>query len=463
MRKPCNLVWAVALAAAAGCGRPGPADAPTSWPSVELHAGDRLLVLAPHPDDEVLCCGGLIQQALRLGVPVRVAFLTYGDNNQWSFAIYRHHPVLLPWAVRGMGEVRHDEAVAAARRLGLGPDALTFLGYPDFSTLRIWEAHWGAAPPLGSMLTRVSAVPYPNARRPGAPYKGEEIVRDLTEILGEFHPTRIAVSHPADHMPDHLALYLFTRIALLEHPLEPAPELLPYLVHHPRWPRPRGDHPGTVLQPPAALRQAAVWRSHPLSREERDRKRQAVREHRTQYAYSARYLLSFMRANELFGDFPTVTLRPNGFVSLAPELPGAPKEVPEELTEQERAAFVGVETRTAQLDGRDLVLTVTFSRPLGEAVGVSVYAFGWRPDRSFAGMPKIHVQFAGVTHQAFDQRQPLPAGAVTMQRSPRAITIRIPLAALGDPAKLFTSARTYLGEVPLDWVSWRVLELQPAA
>ena len=73
-----------------------------------------------------------------MGLPLRIAFFTYGDNNQWSFLVYRKHLVLIPSAVRGMGEVRHDEALAAARVFGLSPDHLTFLGYPDFGALHLW-------------------------------------------------------------------------------------------------------------------------------------------------------------------------------------------------------------------------------------------------------------------------------------------------------------------------------------
>jgi len=35
----------------------------------------------------------------------------------------------------------------------------------------------------------------------------------------------------------------------------------------------------------------------------------------------------------------------------------------------------------------------------------------------------------------------------------------VPLAALGRPERAFVSARTSVAEVPLDWTSWRVLEL----
>jgi hypothetical protein len=31
---------------------------------------------------------------------------------------------------------------------------------------------------------------------------------------------------------------------------------------------------------------------------------------------------------------------------------------------------------------------------------------------------------------------------------------------LGNPHRLFTSARTYIADLPLDWVAWRILELR---
>jgi LmbE family N-acetylglucosaminyl deacetylase len=153
-----------------------------------LNPEDRILVFAPHPDDEVLGTGGIIQEAVGMKLPLRIVFLTYGDSNEWSFLVYRKHPVLLPKAVRGMGMVRYEEALGAARTLGVSPEQLTFLGYPDFRTLDIWCSHWGDRPPVESMFTRVTAVPYPNAFRPGAPYKGEEIADDLKAIIREFKP-----------------------------------------------------------------------------------------------------------------------------------------------------------------------------------------------------------------------------------------------------------------------------------
>lgn len=432
---------------------------PSAWPPVTLTPQDRLLVLAPHPDDEVLGCGGIIQDAMAARLPVRVVFFTYGDNNQWSFLLYRKHPVFMPQAVQAMGSVRHDEAVAADRLLGLSPDQLTFLGYPDFGTLHIWQAHWGDRPPLRSMLTHVTAVPYPTARRPGAAYKGEEVVKDLTDIISEFRPTKVFVSHPADHMPDHAALYLFLRIALWD--VEPAlqPEVYPYLIHFGRWPPHRFRSADDLLPPPRLIHPVA-WRQHRLSAHGLERKHQALQAHRTQYRSNTRYLRSFIRPNELFGEFPLVRLA--GGETSTGAASGQTEdgtEPPEELTDEERARFVGVEARRMWLEDGRLVLSVTYSRPLAETLGLSVFAFGYRHDRPFGQMPKLHLRLGAFTHTVLDQDRVLDPAGIEVTRQPTQVTVRIPLSTLGDPQRILTSARTYLGELPLDWVSWRVLEI----
>ncbi|OGH37706.1 MAG: hypothetical protein A3B44_00360 [Candidatus Levybacteria bacterium RIFCSPLOWO2_01_FULL_38_21] len=46
--------------------------------------GQRLLVIAPHPDDEVIGCGGLIQKIKKEGGKVYVLFLTLGDAQDFS-------------------------------------------------------------------------------------------------------------------------------------------------------------------------------------------------------------------------------------------------------------------------------------------------------------------------------------------------------------------------------------------
>ena len=52
-------------------------------------SNDKVLIVAAHPDDEVLGCGGTIAMFTNLGVPVRVVFIAEGitaryEPNQFS-------------------------------------------------------------------------------------------------------------------------------------------------------------------------------------------------------------------------------------------------------------------------------------------------------------------------------------------------------------------------------------------
>jgi len=442
------------------CGAAQPANA---YPPVTLSASDRILVLAPHPDDEVLGCAGIIQQAQRLHLPVRIIFLTYGDNNEWSFLLFRKHPVLVPQAVRNMGTIRRTEAVAAARELGLLPQQLTFLGYPDFRTLDIWYAHWGKRPPERSMLTRVSAVPYADAYRPGAPYKGEEILKGLTAVIRDFNPTKIFLSHPGDHNPDHRALYLFTRVALWDMGVQGQVELYPYMIHYKNWPLPRGYLPEKSITPAAPFAQTVSWRAYGLNDAETALKLVALRKHASQFKSSGKYLLSFVRKNELFGDLPTINFTGPGSRSLqTTENIADAIEVPQELINEEKAAFVGIVKRSIILLDDSLTISLKLSRPMGKTVGTVLYIFGYRDDVAFAQMPKVRIRFGSWRHVVRDQNISIPLDAITVQRRARELTIRVPLKLLGNPQRILTSANTYMGAVPLDVISWRIVELSEA-
>lgn len=49
-----------------------------------LSSKDKLLVISPHPDDEVIGCGGLIQKVKKAGGKVYIHFLTIGDTKDFS-------------------------------------------------------------------------------------------------------------------------------------------------------------------------------------------------------------------------------------------------------------------------------------------------------------------------------------------------------------------------------------------
>jgi len=66
---------------------------------------ERILILAPHPDDETLGCGGTIQKALLQGKTVKVVFLTSGDSFGNDYEMTKVLPLVIfairkPWKPR---------------------------------------------------------------------------------------------------------------------------------------------------------------------------------------------------------------------------------------------------------------------------------------------------------------------------------------------------------------------------
>jgi len=82
----------------------------------------RLVIVAPHPDDEILGCGGLIATAVAAGYDVLLIALTDGEA---AYPEDRH------WHPRALAPVRRAELVAAGRELGVQAGQVIHLGFPD--------------------------------------------------------------------------------------------------------------------------------------------------------------------------------------------------------------------------------------------------------------------------------------------------------------------------------------------
>jgi LmbE family N-acetylglucosaminyl deacetylase len=81
-----------------------------------------VLVIAPHPDDESLGCGGLIATARQRNVPVRIVIVSDGVGSHPNSST--HPPRLLQC-------LREEEAIAAAGELGVSESEVKFLRLPD--------------------------------------------------------------------------------------------------------------------------------------------------------------------------------------------------------------------------------------------------------------------------------------------------------------------------------------------
>ncbi|MEO1366074.1 MAG: PIG-L family deacetylase, partial [Acidobacteriota bacterium] len=83
---------------------------PPPGSTTDIHARSAL-VLAPHFDDEVLGCGGLVLELTRSGTPVHVLFLSDGGSDSLGGAGGEE-------ARAAYVETRRREAAAAVERLG---------------------------------------------------------------------------------------------------------------------------------------------------------------------------------------------------------------------------------------------------------------------------------------------------------------------------------------------------------
>lgn len=264
-----------------------------------LPPGERILILVPHPDDEVLGCGGLVQSALAQGDEVWIAWMTCGDGPWLGVEEMAKKLRLRSQDYLNLGRRRQTEARAAARILGVPEDHLFFLGYPDQGLATLWQTCWER--PFRSPHTGVAAVPYGNNRHA---YTGQQVLTDLLGLLHTLQPPRVFTAHPNDAHPDHWATAAFLLLAREAWALTqeaPFPEVYAYLVHRWEWPRPKGYHPNLALEPPATLAGAGHrWLTLPLAESQILGKVRALAAHRSQMQVAKAYLHSFGRNNELF-------------------------------------------------------------------------------------------------------------------------------------------------------------------
>jgi LmbE family N-acetylglucosaminyl deacetylase len=257
-------------------------------------AGDVLLVVAPHCDDEVFGAGGFIYDAVKQGATVYVVVVTNGE----AFRLLVSRPSRAPL----LGDRRQRETLEALEVLGVPKDHVFFLGYPDRGLELLFYEHWLPDIPYFSRLTRREFTP-DTSFRPGSPYCGKSVVADLEEILRMVRPTLVLTASPFDTHPDHRAVYNFTMYALerlrYEDPFFENTRVFWYLVHWNLWPHGSLTGPGVKLLPPRELLVPTIrWQYYFLEKDTVFAKMRAVRKYRSQSAGG--YPLSFVRANELF-------------------------------------------------------------------------------------------------------------------------------------------------------------------
>jgi len=128
----------------------------------------RLLVLAPHPDDETLGCGATLARTLIGGGDVLVVMATDGRLAQ------------VDGDPDAMAAIRRDELAAATELLGLPPEQVLKLNFPD----RDLSSH------------------------------ERELADSLAAVVRSWEPSTVLVTAECDPNPDHRALGRAARRAM---------------------------------------------------------------------------------------------------------------------------------------------------------------------------------------------------------------------------------------------------------
>ncbi len=275
-------------------------------------AGQRIVIFAPHPDDETLGCGGYLQQAVAAGAEVHVVLMTNGEYPEISVVLFEETVHPRPASYVRLGYTRQRESVRALRYLGLPDRHIVFLGYPNQYLDKMWEpAHWGSVSPVRSRRTQATHSPYANSLTPQAVYCGQAVVADVERVLAAVRPDVVVTVHPSDLHVDHWPTYAVVRFALEELSLRGQgfarrAAVYTYLVHRSHWPVPRHYRPWLPLEPPASLPalRNTTWHALPLTLAQTIDKYKATGHYRTQGGTLDPLLASFSRANELFGTIP---------------------------------------------------------------------------------------------------------------------------------------------------------------
>lgn len=281
-------------------------------PLLDVPSRVRLLVIAPHPDDESLGAAGLMQRVRSLGGRVSVAYLTSGDGYLDAVELETGRPKPRPEDFVDYGERRLREALRALHAMSIHAKNPLIFGFPDGGLDDLLTSHWSALDPFVSPYTQDDRSPYPDSLDSSAVYSGIALERGLARLITQLNPRWIAVTAPWDIHPDHCAAFHFVVRALRRLSSSnrefASIQVLAYTVHRPDWP---GTSEGGLLVPPPGVHpDGATWRFLDLTSQELDGKGRALDEYASQMDIMAILFRAFVRPNELFAVYPSLPAEP---------------------------------------------------------------------------------------------------------------------------------------------------------
>ncbi|MEO6685962.1 MAG: PIG-L deacetylase family protein [Dyadobacter sp.] len=158
--------------------------------SVKVEEFGSSLIVAPHPDDETLGCGGTVALMRKNGIPVHFLFVSDGSMS---------HPNSKKYPAKRLTKVREKEAKNAVLTLGGQVDHMEFLRLKD------------------------TKVPHEHDNQ------FEETVQKIVKIIDEIEPQSVFVPWQKDPHPDHQATWKIMSEAVNRAKIKPR------FIEYPIW------------------------------------------------------------------------------------------------------------------------------------------------------------------------------------------------------------------------------------
>lgn len=277
---------------------------------------DSVVVFAPHPDDEVIGCAGIIQQALARGARVTVVAITSGDGFPAAAAGVTHKQVkqVGPDDFFALARLRENESRNAIQILGGKAEDVIFLGYPDGDLGNLYKSTDDKV--FRQQFTRknetyalIQKDYHTSLHGEPAPYNRSSLLGDLVEVLKALQPAEIYVTDGTDGHIDHRAAFWFVRDAAKQVGYKGA--FYTYLVHGlPAWPFPTGVTPNRPFESRKVNGEVAPrglpWpppRRVPLTLEQAERKLKSIQAHNIPVVGMPEHqgeMESFVKSEEVF-------------------------------------------------------------------------------------------------------------------------------------------------------------------
>jgi LmbE family N-acetylglucosaminyl deacetylase len=166
---------------------------------------NKIIIFAPHEDDETICCAGVIRRAINNGSNVKLVLITTGDYSE--------------------AKNRIQLTCNAMTLLGLNKQDIIYLGYGDYQVLG--PAYLSKNQPKDIFpgikgrktygFPEIGIVDY-HYQKYGvhADYNYENIFNDIYTIIKKNLPQDIYLTSQMEHHPDHSSTAFFVISAILE-------------------------------------------------------------------------------------------------------------------------------------------------------------------------------------------------------------------------------------------------------